>query len=130
MIAVWSRVSMAYAVLWQGDIAQASAMFDSCIRRFREIDNTIGLVYTMEGLAGLSVHQEKYERAALIFAWADSMRETLGDHRPPVEQASVERDLAVIDSHLNDTAFATAYVEGRAMTVEQAIAFALQVESE
>jgi DNA-binding NarL/FixJ family response regulator len=54
------------------------------------------------------------------------MREELGDHRPPVEQNAVERDLAIIHSKLNDAEFAKFSEEGRAMTVEQAIAFALE----
>ena len=55
------------------------------------------------------------------------MREKIGDHRPPVEQASVERDLAVIHSKMDDAEFARLTAEGRTMTVEQTIALALEV---
>jgi len=55
-----------------------------------------------------------------------AMREKLGDHRPPVEQNSVERDLAVIGSKVDGNEFAIFSAEGRTMTVEQAIDFALQ----
>jgi len=61
-----------------------------------------------------------------LFAWADAMRERIGDHRPPVEQDSVERDLAVIHSTLNDDVFLKLSTEGRALTTEQAIALALR----
>jgi len=54
------------------------------------------------------------------------MRERIGDHRPPVEQDSVERDLAVIHSTLNDDVFLKLSTEGRALTTEQAIALALE----
>lgn len=54
------------------------------------------------------------------------MREKLGDHRPPVEQNSVENDLAVIRSKVDENDFANFSAEGRTMTVEQAIDFALQ----
>ena len=70
------------------------------------------------------------ERAAQLFAWTDMMRDKIGDHRPPVEQASVERDLGVIHSKLNDTEFASLFAEGRAMTIEQAIQYALEEENE
>ena len=50
----------------------------------------------------------------------------IGDHRPPVEQASVEKDLAVIHSKIDDTEFTRLSAEGRTMTVEQAIALALE----
>ncbi len=85
----------------------------------------IALIYAMEGLASLNVNQEQPERAAQLFAWADTMREKISNPRPPVEQDSVERDLAVIRSKLNDADFAKLSTEGRAMTTEQAIALAL-----
>jgi len=55
------------------------------------------------------------------------MRDQIGDHRPPLEQASVERDLAVIHSTLNEAAFEKLSREGRAMTTEQVIALALEI---
>ena len=54
------------------------------------------------------------------------MREKIGDHRPPVEQNSVERDLTVIHSQLDDAEFAKLSGVGHAMTTEQAIALALE----
>ena len=86
----------------------------------------IASVYAVEGLASLNVNQGQVERAARLFAWSDARRAEIGDHRPPVEQNSVERDLAVIHSKLDETEFANLSAEGRAMTVEQAIALAVE----
>jgi len=82
------------------------------------------LVFAVEGLAKLNLNQGQPERAAQLFAWADAMRDQIGDHRPPVEHASVEKDLAVIHSKLNDAEFEKLSTAGRAMTTEQAIALA------
>ena len=89
----------------------------------------IVLVYAIEGVASLNVHQGYRERATLLFAWTDAMREMIGDHRPPVEQASVEKDLAVIHTQLDDEEFTSLSAEGCTMTVEQAIALALEESS-
>jgi len=123
---LWAHVHMAYAVLRQGDIQRAREMFEDSIRGTQKADMMIGMVYAIEGLASLNVNQERPERAAPLFAWADAMREKIGDHRPPVEQASVERDLEVIRSKIDDTEFTRLAAEGRTMTVEQAIALALE----
>lgn len=85
----------------------------------------IGLVYTVEGLASLYTHQEGSERAVQLFAWANVMREKIGDHRPPVEQASVDRDLAVLRSQLDDSTFERLWREGGRLTQDQAIMLAL-----
>ena len=122
----WLNVHMAYTKLRQGQIASAIDWFTLSAEGFQKASNMIGFVYTVEGFASLYVSQSQYERATQLFAWADAMREKIGDHRPPVEQASVEKDLAIIHSTLNDVAFENFSTEGRAMTTEQAIALALE----
>ena len=117
---------MAYALLRQGDISKARDLFELYTQRFHEVNSIDGLVYTFEGLASLHVNQGKVERAVRLFAWATAMREKNGDPRPPVEQNSVERDLAVIHSQLDDEEFASLFTNGRTMTTEQAIALALE----
>jgi hypothetical protein len=76
------------------------------------------------------VSQNQPEHAARLFAWTDIMRDKIDDHRPPVERVSVERDLAVIRSQLNDTEFANLSTEGSALTLEQAIALVTEDKSE
>jgi predicted ATPase/class 3 adenylate cyclase len=124
---LWAKVNMAYAVLRQGDLQKARALFADNIQSTQKANLTIALVYTVEGLASLSVNQSQPERAARLFVWADTMRDQIGDHRPPLEQASVERDLEVVRSTLNETEFEKLSAEGGAMTTEQAIALALEV---
>jgi hypothetical protein len=93
---------------------------------FKERGSKIGVVYALEGLASLAVAQGQPERAQRIFAWADDRREAIGDKRPPVEQAGIDRDLTVIHSQLDEATIDAAQAEGRAMTLEQAIASALE----
>jgi len=121
----WSRFRMALAFLRQGDIVQARKAFEISLRQFQKYDIAIGLVYTIEGLASFHVNQGQLEPAGRLFAWADVMREKIGDPRPFFDQNYVERDLAVIHTKLNETEFAKLWEEGRAMTVEQAVALAL-----
>lgn len=122
----WARVNMAYTRLRQGNIAKAIDMFELCIQHFQKANTVIGLVYTLEGYASLYVNQDQPERAAQLFAWADGIREKIDDRRPPLEQASVDKDLEVIHSKVSDAEFAKLSAEGRGMTTEQAIAFALK----
>jgi non-specific serine/threonine protein kinase len=126
-IALWVFVFLGYVALRQGDEAEARATFVEAQRRFQETGGKIGVVFALEGLASLAVAQSQPERAVRLFAWADAMREAVGDRRPPVEQADVDRDFVVIRSQLDEAAIAAACAEGRAMTMEQAIACALEV---
>jgi predicted ATPase/class 3 adenylate cyclase len=122
---LWAHVFTAYASLRQRDIQRARQLFEDCIRRSQKTEQTIVLVFAVEGLASLNVNQNEPERAARLFAWADAMREKIGDSRPPIEQASVDRDIAVIRSQLDENTFENAGETGRLLTQEQAIEDAL-----
>jgi predicted ATPase/class 3 adenylate cyclase len=122
----WSHVNLAYAVLRQGDFIKARELFRVCIQRFQKTNTIIGLIYAVEGFASLNVNQSRAEHAAPLYAWADATRDKIGDYRPPLEQASVERDLAVIRAQLTDKEFANVLAVGSKMTMEQAIALTLE----
>ncbi len=122
----WIHVRMAHVFLRQGDLERAQELFAFGIKKTHTENFTIALVYAIEGLASLNVIMEYPERAARLFAWADAMREKIGDIRPPVEQNLVECDLDVIHAKLDDTQFAEFSAEGRAMTTEQAVVLALE----
>jgi ATP/maltotriose-dependent transcriptional regulator MalT len=77
------------------------------------------------GLAGLAGAQRRAEQAARLHGAERALRETVG----AVVLGDVdryERDLARARAALGEAGFAAAAAEGRAMTLEQAIAYALE----
>jgi tetratricopeptide (TPR) repeat protein len=123
---LWTHVRMAHTYLRKGDTQQALSLFKASLEDKQMASFTIALVYAIEGLASLNVKDGEPERAARLFAWSDTMRERIGDRRPPVEQASVESDLEIIRSQISDSDFRNASEYGRAMGIEQAMALALE----
>ncbi len=120
----WGTVNMGYVELQKGDQERARLTFQQARQLFQEAGSKIGIVYTLEGLAMLAARQGQHERAVQLLGWSDAAREAIGDMRPPVEQAGMDRDLKPIRAQLAPDAFAAAYEKGRAMTMEQAIAYA------
>jgi predicted ATPase len=125
MLGRWVFVQLGYVALREGDEPQARAIFEEAQRRFQKAGKTIGGVYALEGLASLAARQGQAARAVRLFAWTDGTRASIGDSRLPVEQANVDRDLAALRTQLDDAALAAAWAEGRALTLEQAVAEAL-----
>ncbi len=121
----WVQAHLAYSELRRGNARKAKELFKACSRQFQKANIGTGLIFIMEGLASLYLVQGQSERAARLFAWADIQRASGGDLRPPVEQVSVERDLAAIQSQLDEAAFHQAWKEGSALTLNQALALAL-----
>ena len=54
---LWAKVHLAYAVLRQGDIQKARALFADNIQSTQKANLTIALVYTVEGVASLYANQ-------------------------------------------------------------------------
>jgi predicted ATPase len=123
---LWAQIYMAYAVLRQRELRHARQLFEDGVRGMQKADLVIGLVFAVEGLASLHVMEGQAERAAQLFAWADAMRGKMGDPRPPVEQASIERDLDVVQSTLKASDFASLSREGQRLTVDEAVILALE----
>ena len=121
----WVQAHLAYTELRLGNESKAKELFRVCVQQFKKANIGTGLIFVAEGLASLYADQGQSERAARLFAWTDVQRRRGGDLRPLVEQSSVERDLETIRSQLDEAAFNQAWADGSAMTVDQALAVAL-----
>jgi hypothetical protein len=123
---IFASVGLAYMDLRQGYVHQARVGFAEAIQRAYKGNYIEALLWATEGLASLQVNQRQFECAIRLFAWVDSMREKLRNSRPFIEQKFYERDMAVIHTEVDEEQFSKLFKEGRAMTVEQAVALALQ----
>jgi tetratricopeptide (TPR) repeat protein len=125
----WILAHLGYLFLREGELAQARKFLVKSLRRFQEMEYKIGVDFTLEGLASLAVSQKQAARAVRLFAWTDATREAMQNPRPPIEQADVARDMAAIRETIDAEAYAAASAEGKSMTMDEAIAYALEIES-
>jgi predicted ATPase/DNA-binding SARP family transcriptional activator len=112
-------------VQYQGDYGRAVTLFKTCLALFWEHGNKWGLAVGLSGLAGVSGGQGQLERAARLFGAEEALREAIHSALPPAVRADHERALASVRAQMDEATFATAWAEGRAMTLEQAVAYAL-----
>jgi predicted ATPase/DNA-binding CsgD family transcriptional regulator len=122
---IWSRADLAYLFLRQGQFAAARRGFVDSLARVQASENLGGVTYIIEGLASLALAEGCPERAARLFAWADSMRQKIGSRRSANEQADIDQDLTRLRLHLDEPALQAAQSAGPAMTLEAAIAYAI-----
>ena len=81
---------------------------------------------SLEALAGLAVQRERCAEAARLFGAASTLREQMALARWPVQIAGYERDVAHIRKTLGEDAFAAAWTEGVALSVDEAVSYATQ----
>jgi hypothetical protein len=70
--------------------------------------------------------QAQPERAARLLGAVDALREMIGYRLAAAERTDYDRDVAAIRAQLDAATFAAAWAAGQALTLEQAIAEALE----
>ena len=79
----------------------------------------------MAGLAGVAGFAGQPERAARLFGAAETALTAIGAQIWPSNRRDYDRNVAVVRAALEGKHFSAARAEGRAMTLEQAVAYAL-----
>jgi predicted ATPase/DNA-binding SARP family transcriptional activator len=122
----WAHVRLGYVALREGNLAEARLLFTETARSFQKDKYEIGVVFTLEGIAGLCAAEGKPEHSAQLTAWADATREKIGNLRSPIEQIDVDRIIALCLTKMGKAEFSDAFAEGKKMTLEQAVALELE----
>ncbi len=86
--------------------------------------------WRLEGFAGLAALQGQPERAARLFGAAQAALDMIGAALVQSDRAEYDRHLALARNQLSEDAFASAWDEGRAMTLDEAIDYALETTSD
>ncbi len=111
----------------QGELEHASNLYHECLVLANEIGDKACVAHILHHLGTLAQSQTQHERAVRLFAVAAALREVVGGFTfhtlvDPVEQ---ERSIAAMRTLIGEEIFATTWVQGQALTLEQAIAYAL-----
>ena len=126
----WTPVAQRYVglvALLDGNADVAEAEFRASLRRGREDSPQFHLVYWLEELAAVAVAKGEAERAATLWAATDAQYERLG--MAVIEEGrQVRARYRKGSDDLSDDLRADARTRGRAMTLEQAVAYALAEE--
>ena len=122
---LWSRSHLGNFTLWQGEIAKAREIFSETMHEFLNDRSEIGVVFNVEGMAGLYAAVGKAEYAARLIGWANITREKISNTRLPLEQAEIDKIIAACIVQLGEAIFSDAYEVGKKMTLEEAVAYAL-----
>jgi hypothetical protein len=77
-------------------------------------------------MAGLYVDTDKPAVAPRLIGWADTTREKISDRRPRLEQGDVDKIIAACLARMAEIAFSDAYDEGQKMSIDEAVAYALE----
>jgi non-specific serine/threonine protein kinase len=114
--------------LARGDRAAAASHFAEALRVCREIGEREGFVACLEGLAASAdpARPDELALAAHVLGAADACRASTGRLRRSVNAGMYARAVDLARQHLGDATFETAFANGRALPIEQAVDVALR----
>jgi predicted ATPase/DNA-binding CsgD family transcriptional regulator len=120
--------TLGFIALHQGDVDRADAWFEEALISLRELRDRVGILHCLMGAASVSgLRKEDAARAARLWGAAEALGEAASVPLLPAIESryDYEGDVAAAGSQLGENAFAAAWAEGRAMTPEEAVEYAL-----
>ncbi|WP_019588616.1 AfsR/SARP family transcriptional regulator [Deinococcus apachensis] len=109
----------------EGNHDQARSHYRQSLVLWHELGHRLGIVHVLEGLLHLAVERREWRRAACVLGATQAIRETIGAPRSPYDQLELGDVLKELAPQLTDRVHASAEREGRVMTLEQAVTYAL-----
>ncbi len=122
---LWTLVRSGHLSLREGKTREARDVLAETAKEFQKIGETIAVVFALEGMAGVLLAIGNLKNAARLIGWAEATRKEINDTRPLLEQRDVDKVIAACISRMGEVAFADAYDEGQVMTLDEAVALAL-----
>ena len=109
-----------------GDIIEARKIYKESLYGWQNLGNRGAVANQLECIAFLAITDEESQRAAKLFGAAEALREKaqapMTDYERPEYDQSIDQLRATI---VPEAEFNALWAEGRAMTMDQAIQFAL-----
>lgn len=109
----------------RGNFEEAHSLHTRALRMFRESGNHWNIAYTLEAFIALAVARGDMQQAARLLGATETFYSQLRFLISPREREQHERDIRSVHLSLGEEAFEALWAEGQAMTLEQAVAYAL-----
>lgn len=121
--------NLGQVALRQGRLQEAHERFVTSLEGKSQMNDKLGVVVALEGLACLAAARSEMSKAAQLWGACESLRLTIHIPRPANEQSFCDKYIKMARAHLRDTAFSAAQKTGAGMDMEHAIRYALAPSS-
>jgi|SRR5579859_1567175 len=113
--------------LQQARYTEAQSRYSECLPLFQRVGSPRGIVESLECLAIIAAGQAQKQRAARLFGAAEQGRAAHGIPPDRSYDAEYQQALEATRLHLDEAVWAASWAAGQAMTLDEAVEFALAV---
>ncbi len=127
----WSALALGVARFLQGEIDPAATLMAESLTLFGEMHNQWFIAGCLEIIAALAGAHGRPQRAAQLLGAHDRLMEAMGAKIPVFWERTIRQPLlAQLNTALDQTTFQQAWSRGHALTLEQALEYALKSNEE
>ena len=111
-----------------GNLDGAQALSLEALRTVSRLGDEMAIPWVINGLAAVTAAQGRLQRAATLIGVAESLLEQAGGEWPADEREQYEGALAAVTAGLSPSAINSARAAGSAMSLDDAVTYALATE--
>jgi predicted ATPase/class 3 adenylate cyclase/Tfp pilus assembly protein PilF len=117
---------LGWVAMRERDWQRAIARLGESLEVRQEIGDKGGSAWCLERLAGVAMAQGLAEKAVRLFGAAATLRSSIGSVIDPADQANYKKNISSLRAKLGRERYKTVWDEGRVMSLEQAVVYALK----
>jgi predicted ATPase/DNA-binding CsgD family transcriptional regulator len=114
-------------VFLQGDLMHSAALFHESLQLRWERGEQFGIAESISGLLRIAAELNQRDRAVRLFGAVEALRESQGASTNSPDQLWCQRMISNLAPVLGQPAYDRLYAEGRSLSIEMAVAEALEV---
>ena len=111
---------------YEGNLDKAEQAYRETISVWQKIGHGAAVANQLECLAFIAIAHNQDARAARLFGAAEALREKVYIQMSQFERIEYDKQVTELRNGMDDKAFSNLWAEGRVMTMDQAVQFALQ----
>jgi predicted ATPase/class 3 adenylate cyclase len=110
----------------KGNLTQARLIYRETIKGWQDLGNRAAIAHQLECFGFVAIAEEEPQAAVKLFGAAEALRDNIQAPMTDYERVEYNQAVAQARSMLDEVEFTALWAEGRSMTMEQAIKFALE----
>jgi predicted ATPase/DNA-binding SARP family transcriptional activator len=121
----WSLRQLGSILIQRNELGRADSLLHESLGILRQQGDSTDITHCVLRIADLAFAQGRLERAARLYGACQNLRESHQAELHSYDREESEQNLALLRNMLDEAQFASIWTQGHAMTLDEAVAYAL-----
>lgn len=122
------KSDLAHLLRQEGNYVEAIPAYHETIKEWQRMGHRSAIAHQLECLAFIAKSLEQVEKATKLLGAAEALRQRIEIDMTPPEREEYDKEVADLKANMDEKELASFWAEGRSLTMDEAIEFALDSE--